>query len=61
MKDITILVTAAGGPSTPGVVSCLKNIDERNIRIVGTDMKSDPTIEQYMDKCYYAPPATDPG
>jgi len=60
MKDITILITAAGAPSTPGIASCFKRIKERKIRIVGTDMKSDPTIEQYIDKCYYAPAATAP-
>ena len=60
MKDITILITAAGGPSSPGIASCFRNIDERQIRIVGTDMKNDPTIEQYIDKCYYAPSALDP-
>ncbi len=60
MKDITILMTAAGSPSGPALASCFRNVGERRIRIVGTDMKSDPTIEQYMDKCYYAPAAVDP-
>ncbi len=60
MKDITILMTAAGSPSGPAVASCFRNLGERKVRIVGTDMKSDPTIEQYVDKCYYAPAAVDP-
>lgn len=60
MKDITILMTAAGSPSGPAIASCFRNIGERNVRIIGTDMKSDPTIEQYVEKCYYAPPVTDP-
>lgn len=60
MKDITILITAAGSPSGPAVSSCFRNLGERNVRIIGTDMKSDPTIEQYVDKCYFAPAATDP-
>jgi carbamoyl-phosphate synthase large subunit len=60
MKDITILMTAAGSPSGPAVASCFRNLEERNIRIIGTDMKSDSTIEQYVDKCYYAPAVVDP-
>lgn len=59
MNNITILMTAAGSPSGPALASCFKNLGERKVRIIGTDMKSDPTIEQYVDKCYYAPPATD--
>ncbi len=61
MRDITILMTAAGSPSGPAVASCFTNLGERSVRIIGTDMKSDPTIEQYVDKCYYAPAAIDPG
>ena len=61
MRDITLLLTAAGAPATPGIASCFRKIGERNIRLIGTDMKSDPTIEQYVDKCYFAPAATDPG
>lgn len=60
MKDITILMTAAGSPSGPAIASCFRNLGERKVRIIGTDMKSDPTIEQYVDKCYYAPAAIDP-
>lgn len=60
MKNITVLMTAAGSPSGPAVASCFRNVGERKVRIVGTDMKSDPTIEQYVDKCYYAPAAIDP-
>lgn len=60
MKDITILMTAAGSPSGPAIASCFRNLGERQVRIIGTDMKSDPTIEQYVDKCYYAPAAIDP-
>ena len=60
MKDITILITAAGSPSGPAVASCFRNLEERKVRIIGTDMKSDPTIEQYIDKCYYAPAVGDP-
>ena len=60
MKSITILMTAAGSPSGPAIASCFRNLEERKVRIIGTDMKSDPTIEQYVDKCYYAPAAIDP-
>ena len=35
MKDITILISAAGSPTIPGMISCFRNNGERNIRIVG--------------------------
>ena len=53
-------MTAAGSPSMPALASCFRNINERHIRIIGTDMKMDPTIEQFVDKCYFAPAAVDP-
>ena len=59
MKDITVLLTAAGSPSSPGLIKCLKNNGERNIKIVGTDMKIDPTINQLTDIVRYVPAATD--
>ena len=60
MKDLTILVTAAGSPSMPGLAQCLKNNGERNIRLIGTDMKEDHTIKQIVDKVYLVPGATEP-
>lgn len=60
MKDVTILVTACGAEFVPGLVNCLKDNGERNVRIVGTDMSDDKTILQLVDVYYRVPPATDP-
>lgn len=58
MRDIKVLLTAAGSPSSPGIIGCLKNNGERNIFVVGTDMKTDATISQMCDLVRLVPPAT---
>ncbi len=60
MRDITVMVTAAGNQYMLGLADCLKNNGERNVRLVGVDMNDDPTILQMMDACYQVPRATDP-
>ena len=50
MRDIRVLLTAAGSPSAPGLIKCLKNNGERNIFVIGTDMKADATINQMCDE-----------
>ena len=60
LKDITVLVTACGAQFMPGLVNCLKDNGERNIRIVGTDMSDDKTILQMVDAYYQVPSASDP-
>lgn len=58
MKDLTVLITAAGVPFMPGLVYCLKNNGERNIRLIGTDMNADSTISQMVDLFYTVPPVS---
>lgn len=60
MNDLTVMVTAAGNQYMPGMVDCLKNNGERNIRLIAADMSNDPTILQMMDALYQVPRATDP-
>lgn len=60
MRDISVLITAAGSPSSPGFIQCLKNNGERSIRIIGTDMKNDATISQMVDVLRIVPPASAP-
>ncbi|MBE5737094.1 MAG: ATP-grasp domain-containing protein [Clostridiales bacterium] len=55
LRDITVLLTAAGSPSSPGLVQCLKCNGERNVRIIGVDMSTDPTIKQLVDEVYLVP------
>ena len=59
-NDLTVLVSACGAQFMPGLVNCLKNNGERNIRIIGTDMGNDDTVYQMVDECYKVPRATDP-
>ena len=59
MKDLNVLITAAGSPSSPGLIKCLKNNGERNIKVIGVDMKEDYTINQIVDELCIAPAATD--
>lgn len=60
MRDITVLITGAGAPGAPGIISCYKNNNERNMKIIGVDMKKRvPTILQ-LDAFESIPPAIDP-
>lgn len=59
MNKIVVLITAAGSPSAPGLIKCLKNNGEREITVVGTDMKADATIRQMADVVRLVPPASD--
>ncbi len=58
MRNLKVLLTAAGSPSSPGLISCLKHNGEREITVVGTDMKADATIGQMVDVSYVVPPAS---
>ena len=60
MKDITILTSACGAPTSPGKMKCYKNNGERNIRIVGVDMSSDPSNKFIVDSYYQVPAISDP-
>jgi carbamoyl-phosphate synthase large subunit len=59
MKDITVLMTGAGAPGAPGILSCYRNNGERNIRVIGVDIKKRvPTINM-LDVFENVPPAND--
>ena len=60
MKDLTVLVTACGAQFMPGLVSCLKNNNERKIKIVGTDISDDQSIRQMVDRYYKVPDVSNP-
>lgn len=59
MRGIKVLLTAAGSPSSPGLIACLKNNGERNVSVIGADMKADATISQMCDKVFLVPSASD--
>lgn len=55
MKEITVLVTAAGSLFAPEFVRCLKENGERTIRVVGIDCNIDNSINEYCDSVYNVP------
>ncbi len=59
MKDITVLLTACGVQFIPGLINCLKDNGERNIRLIGTDMEDDKTLYPLFDAFYVVPAVND--
>lgn len=55
MKEITVLVTAAGSLFAPEFVHCLKENGERTIHVVGVDCNVDESIKEYCDSIYRVP------
>lgn len=60
LKDLTVLLSAAGSPTMPGLLKCFRANGERNIRIVGVDMSDEPSVQYLVDQFYRVPKATDP-
>ena len=60
LRDITVLITAAGNVFMPGTTACLKDNGERNIRLIGADMNDDPSILKMCDAYYPVPRGDDP-
>ncbi len=60
MKDLTVLITAAGNVFMPGTTACLRDNGERHIRVIGADMSDDATILQMCDAAYQVPRGNDP-
>lgn len=60
MKDLTVLLSACGAQFAPGLVNCLKDNGERNIRVIGIDMHYDHTLDSLYDGIYEVPRASDP-
>lgn len=55
MKDLTVILSACGAQFVPGLVKCLKENGEREIRLVGIDMHYDSTLESLFDAIYEVP------
>jgi len=55
LRDLTVIVTACGAPGGPGIIKTLRQVKERNIRIVGTD--ANPTASGLLlsDEAYVVP------
>ena len=59
MKDLTVMLSACGAQFAPGMVKCLKDNGERNIRVIGIDMHYDATLDCLYDAIYEVPSASD--
>lgn len=60
MKDINVLITAAGNVFMPGTTDCLRKNRERKIRLVGADMSEDASILKMCDAAYQVPRGDSP-
>src|SRR5213080_880341 len=59
MRDITVLITAAGAPGTAALLRALRLNGERGVRIVGTDMSPQAVGRHFCDRFYVVPPGND--
>ena len=60
MRDINVIVTAAGAPGAPGIIKSLRLNGERDIKIIGTDMNPDSVGLFMADRSYVVPPGGSP-
>lgn len=59
MKDLKILVSAAGAPGCSTLIRYFKGVKERNVEIVGVDMDKEAVGRFLCDKFYQVPVVTD--
>lgn len=57
-KTISVLLTGAGAPGMPGILTCLKNAPQP-LRLVGVDMDSSAPSRKDFDAFYTVPAARD--
>ena len=55
MRELKILITAAGSPMAATNLKYLKKIEERNISLIGTDLNHDKIGAHWCDKFYTVP------
>ncbi len=61
MRDVTVLVSAAGAPGTAALLRALRDNGERSVRLVGTDMSERAIGRHLCDVFHVVPPGRDPG
>jgi len=60
MKDLNIMVSAAGAPGCSTLIRYFKGVKERDLRVVGVDMDGEGIGRFLCDKFYQVPPVDDP-
>ena len=61
MRNLTVLVSAAGAPGTAALLRALRQNGERQVRLVGTDMSERAVGRHLCDAFHVVPPGADPG
>jgi carbamoyl-phosphate synthase large subunit len=60
VKDLTVLVSAAGAPGTAALLRALRENGERTLRLVGTDMSERSIGRHLCDAFHVVPAGSDP-
>jgi carbamoyl-phosphate synthase large subunit len=61
VRELTVLVSAAGAPGTAALLHALRENGERDVRLVGTDMSERAIGRHLCDAFHVVPPGPDPG
>jgi carbamoyl-phosphate synthase large subunit len=60
LKNLNVLITAAGSPGVPGLIKSLRLVDERKFKIIASDMDENAAGLFLADKYYIEPPSSNP-
>jgi carbamoyl-phosphate synthase large subunit len=60
LREIKVLISAIGHPTSPGVIESIKNNGERDVKVIGVDMNPSVIIQSILDKFYQVPSYSDP-
>lgn len=59
MKDIVVLITGCGSYWIKPIISSLRDVKERNIKIIGIDMSPKEEIRPFLDSYFKVPKSSD--
>ncbi len=60
MRKLNLLIPSVHRPTHPSLIKCLRNNNEREVRIIGVDMQRDGIGNHIVDVFYQVPPRKDP-